>query len=79
MQFDPKALAKLLEKPDAELWAAVRQIAAASGVSLPAGVPPPGDIQKLRGILAGAPGKDYGEALRILNSYRQKGGGGKNG
>lgn len=79
MQFNPAMLAKLLEKPDSELWATVRQIAAASGVTLPVGMPPPSDMQKLRGILSGAPGKDYSEALRILQNYKQKGGGGTNG
>ena len=73
MQFDESAMKKLLGESDEALWQTIRAIAEQNGIRLPAGRPSPGDMARLRAILATrGPGdvKDAAEILRRAKGER---------
>ena len=70
MQFDESAMKKLLGEGDAALWQTIRAIAAENGIRLPSGQPSPGDMARLRAILATRGPGDVGEAEEILRRVK---------
>ncbi len=72
MQFDADKMKTVLGKSDAELWQLIRTVAAGSGISLPEGEPSPGDMARLRAILATKSSRDVDEALATLRRARKE-------
>ena len=70
MNFNMSAMQALLSLPDAGLWEAVREIARAGGITLPATTPSPQEMQKLRSILANGEGMNPEQAKKIINEYK---------
>ncbi len=72
MKLDPQKMQVLLQMDDRTLWQQIRGIAAARGITLPEGTPPPGEMAKLRSLAGGCSQADMAEALRTLQNYRKK-------
>ena len=73
MKFDANAMAALLALDDAALWAQIRRIAASAGLALSETVPPHAELERLRGMMRGAGEGDIGEAMRLVNRFREGG------
>ncbi len=72
MKFDPRAMEALLALDDRALWEKIRSIAAASGITLTATVPPHEDLEKLRAMMRGSGQGNVGDALATLSRYRAR-------
>ena len=72
MKFDPAMMQALLALDDAALWQRICQIAAGSGISLPATPPPPAEMAKLRALMQGSGQADVASAMQTLSHSRQK-------
>lgn len=71
MKLDRDMLEKLLKQDDDGLWKSIVDTAKSKGITLPSQTPPPGEMQKLRGVLANPEKIDMITALRLLNRYRK--------
>ena len=74
MKFDANALAALAALDDAALWAQIRKIAGAAGLSLSETVPPHAELERLRGMMRGASERDLAGAMQTLARFREGGG-----
>lgn len=70
MQFDESAMKKLLAESDDALWQTVRRVAEQNGIHLPSGRPSPGDMARLRAILATRGPGDVADAIEVLKRAR---------
>ena len=72
MNFDPTKMKQLLTLSDGELWAVLRSIAAANGVSLPATTPSPEEMKRFRAMLEGGHNLTPEQAKGIVDAYKAK-------
>ena len=70
MNFDPATLEKLLALSDAELWDAIKNVAAMNGITLPSSAPSASDMRTLRGLLKGGKGMSLEAAREIIGQYK---------
>ena len=70
MKLNPEMMKELSKKNDGELWNEIRKIAAEHGYKLPESCPNPESLVRVREVLSGNAKMNYGEALKILNSYK---------
>lgn len=71
MRIDKAKLEALAALPDDRLWAAVRQLAASHGLSLPEGTPPHEELERLRTMAKEADRLSLRDAMRLINAYRR--------
>ena len=72
MKFDPRAMQALLALDDDALWAKIRSVAAASGITLSSNTPPAAELKKLRAALGGCGQADIAGALETIARFREK-------
>ena len=73
MKFDPRAMQALLLLDDDALWAKIRGVAAASGITLTSTTPPAAELAKLRTALGGCGQADIASALETIARFKGKG------
>ena len=72
MNFDPTKMKQILTLSDGELWAVLRSIATANGVSLPAASPSAEEMKRLRSLLEGGHSISPEQAKSIVDAYKAK-------
>ena len=70
MHFDPTKMERLLSLSDAELWSALRGMAAANGLSLPVSTPSPQEMKNLRTVFSGSTDLSMEQARSIIDAYK---------
>ncbi|MBO5756004.1 MAG: hypothetical protein J6R89_08120 [Clostridia bacterium] len=70
MHLDPAKMERLLALSDTELWATLRGIAAANGLSLPASTPSHDEMKKLRALFGGNAELSLEQARSIIDGYK---------
>ena len=73
MRINQEMLKELAALPDRELWAKVNEIAKAHGFTLPEKTPTHAELEKLRELARG-PKLSLGDAMRLVNDYKRRGG-----
>ena len=71
MKIDQEKLDAVVKLSDEELWKTIREVAASHGIKLPEGVPPHGELEKVRGALSHGASPNIAEAIRVVNNYRR--------
>lgn len=71
MKFDGRAMQALLALDDSALWAKIRAIAAASGITLASTPPPAAELAKIRAALGGCSQADVAGALDTIARFRE--------
>ena len=69
-----KKLAKLADLNDKELWESMLGIAGNHGQRVNATMPPHGEMERIRRILRGEERISLGEAMKLISTYKKKGG-----
>lgn len=64
---------ELQKKNDTELWQTIRNIAKEHGYTLPDRTPDEKTLKQIRDVLSGNGNFSYGDAIRILSSYKKGG------
>ena len=72
MNFDPAKMQQLLTLSDSELWAVLRSIASAKGISLPTETPNAQEMQRLRALFQSGQSMSPEHAGRIVDAYKKK-------
>ena len=71
MKLDKEKLKLMAEKPDADLWADIYEMAKSHGYNIPKTAPRHEDMERIRGALRGSEKISLGDAARIMNNYKK--------
>ena len=74
MKINNEKLARLADLNDKELWESMLGIAGNHGQKISAPMPPHEDMERIRRILRGEERISLGEAMKLISSYKKKGG-----
>ena len=74
MKIDREQLKKYTELDDAALWKQIRATASEYSYTLPEKQPSKEDMQRIRAIMLGTERIGISEGMKILNSYKKRGG-----
>lgn len=73
MKINKEELSKIATLPDAQMWQAICSVAQSNGYNLRAREPSHEELEKIRGILRGDIKIGMLDAMRLLNSYKDRG------
>ncbi len=73
MKINKEEMKKLAEKSDAELWSTILEMAQSHGYDLTKRAPKHEDLEKIRRALSGVEKISLSEAVKLMNSYKNKG------
>ena len=74
MKINNEKLARLADLKDEDLWQSMLGIAAGHGQKINAPMPSHTEMDRIRRILRGEERISLGEAMKILSTYKKKGG-----
>ncbi len=72
MKLNKDELKRIAELPDSAMWQAICTVAKNNGYNLTASQPKHEELEKMREILRGNVKISMLEAMRILNSYKER-------
>ncbi len=72
MKIDYEKLERYAALDDASLWSLIRSLGAQHGYTLPEGIPPREDMDKIRSVMRGSKKLSMSDAMKILSKYKSK-------
>lgn len=75
MKLDKEKLKSFADLTDDKMWDRIVSTAKEHGYTLTLNRPSHGELERIRSILRGEEKIGLGEAMRLINSYKVKGGG----
>ena len=73
MKINNEKLKKLADLNDAELWKSMLEMAGSHGQRISSPMPSHSDMERIRRIMRGEERISLGEAMKLLNSYKNGG------